>query len=56
MVDDEGVTSDGKLNKKLLKSKNLAFLTTDARQVFIQLRQTFTKIPIFNYFNLEYHI
>lgn len=35
VVDDEGVIGDGRLNGKLSKSKNPAFLITDARQAFI---------------------
>lgn len=34
MVDNKGVISGGRLNKKLSKSKNTVFLTTNARQVF----------------------
>ena len=44
------------LNKKLSKSKNLTFLTTDARQAFTQLRQTFIETSIFSYFDSKRHI
>ena len=41
-------------------SKNLngatGYLTPEARQAFTQLRQVFTKAPIFQYFDPEYHI
>ena len=43
-------------NKKLSKSKNPAFLTANARQAFIRLRQAFTKAPILSHFNSEHHI
>lgn len=48
--------NDEPLNKKLLKSKNPAFLTANARQAFIQLRQIFTKAPIFSHFDTEHYI
>ena len=44
------------LNKKSTKSKNAAFLTTDARQAFTQLRQAFTKTPILSHFDSERYI
>ena len=56
VVDDKGVIGGGRLNKKLLKSKNPAFLTANARQAFTQLRQAFTKAPILSYFNPERYI
>ena len=33
-----------------------SFLTPDTRRAFIQLRQAFTKAPIFRNFNRERHI
>ena len=50
MEDDEA------LNKKLLKSKNPAFLTADARQAFTQLRQVFIEATILSHFDLERHM
>ena len=50
MGDDEA------LNKKSPKFKNLAFLTADAKQAFIQLRQAFTKVLILSHFDPERHI
>ena len=44
------------LNKKLLKSKNPAFLTANARQTFTQLREAFTKTPILSHFDPERYI
>lgn len=44
------------LNKKWSKCKNPAFLTANARQVFIQFRQTFTKSLIYNYFDPKQYI
>ena len=32
------------------------FLTPKVRKVFNYLRQAFTKVPIFRYFDLKYHI
>ena len=43
-------------NKKLPKSKNPAFLTTDTKQAFTQLRQVFTKAPILSHFDPERYI
>ena len=56
VVDDKDIIGGGRLNKKSSKSKNPAFLTIDARQTFTQLRQTFTKAPIFSNFDLKRHI
>ena len=43
-----------------LTSKNLnramSYLTSKARLAFIQLRKTFTKAPILQHFDPEYHI
>ena len=47
---------DQALNEKLSKSKNPAFLTANARQAFIQLRQGFTEAPILSHFDPERHI
>ena len=44
------------LNKKLSKFKNPAFLTANAKQAFIWLRQTFTKAPILSHFDPERQI
>ena len=38
------------------RAEEPSFLTPDTRQVFIQLRQTFTKTPILQYFKPERHI
>lgn len=50
MVNDEA------LNKKLSKSKNLTFLTANARQAFTQFRQAFIEASILSHFDLECHI
>ena len=46
--------------KKLLRSKNLnkatGYLTSNARQTFIKLKQVFTKALILQHFDSEYHI
>ena len=47
---------DEALNKKSSKSKNPDFLTADARQAFIQLRQAFTEALILSHFDPERHI
>ena len=45
---------------KTIKSKSASsrtdFLTPKARLAFTQLRQAFTKAPIFQYFDLKYYI
>ena len=43
-------------NEKLSTSKNLAFLTANAKQTFTQLRQAFIEAPILSHFDLERHI
>ena len=43
-------------NKKSSKSKNLVFLTVNARQAFTRLRQAFTEAPILSHFDPERHI
>ena len=50
------MVNDETLNKKLSKSKNPTFLTANARQAFTQLRQAFTKAPIFSYFDPKRYI
>ena len=50
------IKNDETSNKKLLKSKNPIFLTTNARKGFTWLRQMFTKIPILSHFDPEYYI
>ena len=47
---------DDTSNEKSSKSKNPAFLTADARQAFIQLRQVFTEASILSHFDPERHI
>ena len=48
------------VERSLLISKNLnraiGYLTPNAKQAFTQLRQAFTKAPIFQYFDLEWYI
>ena len=56
VVDDEGVIGDDRLNKKSSKSKNPAFLSANAKQAFIWLRQAFSKVLILSHFDLERHI
>ena len=34
----------------------LGFITLEAKQVFTKLRQDFIKVPIFHYFDSDYHI
>lgn len=50
------IEDDEVLIKKLSKSKNPAFLSSNARQTFTQLRQAFIEALIFSYFNLERYI
>ena len=38
------------------KAEEPGFLTSNARRVFTQLRQAFTKAPILQYFDPEHHI
>ena len=47
---------DKTLNEKLSKSKNLVFLTANARQAFTRLKQAFTKAPILSHFDPERYI
>ena len=49
---------DEKVEKSLPKNLNRAkaYITLDARQAFIQLKQIFTIAPILRFFDLEYHI
>ena len=44
--------------RSLSKNSNeaLDYLTSDTKKTFVQLKQAFTKAPIFWYFNPEYHI
>ena len=53
-----GNCKDKMIGKSLFKNLNrvTSYLTPDARQAFIQLRQAFTKARILQYFDLEYHI
>ena len=62
-VDEVDVGSGCDCENKIVgrsSSKNsnraISYLTSDTRQAFTQLRQAFTKAPIFQYFDLEYHI
>ena len=56
VVDNQGMIDGGKLNKKLSKSKNPAFLNANARQAFTRLRQAFNEAPILSHFDLECYI
>ena len=53
-VDCEDKTVGRSLSKNL--NGATGYLTSDTRQTFIQLRQAFTKAPIFWYFDPEYNI
>ena len=44
------------LNEKLSKFQDPVFLTANARQAFIWLRQAFTKVPILSHFDPGRHI
>ena len=62
---NEVVGTSGGNNKKSAKSdftklvcgaEKSSLLTPNAKQVFIQLRQVFTKVQILQHFDLKYHI
>ena len=62
-IDEVGVGSgddceDKKVERLLSKNSNRAtgYLTSDTRQAFTQLRQTFIKLLILQYFDMECHI
>ena len=57
-VDDGGDCEDKTVGRLLSKNSNGAtgYLTSNARQAFTQLRQTFTKAPILWHFDPECHI
>lgn len=56
-VDNVGIVNTNKIAKfkDLIKAK-AGFFTFGIRLVFTKLRQVFTKVFIFYYFDLEYHI
>ena len=55
-----GDREDETVERSPLTSKNsngaTDYLTPDTKQAFTQLRQVFTKAPILQHFNPEYHI
>ena len=53
-----GDSEDEKIGKSPSKNLNgaMSYLTPNARRVFIQLRQAFTKAPILWHYDLEYYI
>lgn len=59
-VSDRKKNCSGDKISKTIKSKSAFsrtdFLTPKARLAFTQLRQAFTKAPIFQYFDLKYDI
>ena len=61
-IDEVGGGGSDRQDKMVKRSpsknsnKAMGYLTPNARQVFTQLRQTFTKAPILQHFDLECHI
>ena len=57
-IDGRGDCEDETVRKSLSKNLNgaIGYLTPDAKQAFIELRQAFTKAPILRHFDLECYI
>ena len=59
-IDGSGDYENKTVKKLPLTSKNLngamGYITYNAKQVFTQLKQVFTKAPILQHFDLEYYL
>ena len=53
---NEGKSAKSDFTKPIRRAEEPSFLALDARQIFTQLGQVFTKAPILQHFDSEHHI